>query len=112
MVFLSFLFLYLWISLPFKAYNYAQVDHSMKSSSSSSSKRQAPPKPPKADSPPADDQVFYSAIQKSDVSHAGPQQGTMYADLDPSASSSGKRHQRPKDTSQVEYSAVSHHERR
>ena len=79
--------------------------------SSSSSKRQAPPKPPKAHSPPADE-VFYSAIQKSQASHAPPQEGTNYADLDPSALSSGKHHQRPKDTSQVAYSAVSHHERR
>ena len=92
--------------LPLKAYNYAQVDYSLKSSSS---KRQAPP----AHSPPADDQVFYSAIQrKSEASHAAPQQGTMYADLDHSASSSGKHNQRPKDTKQVEYSTVSHHERR
>ena len=82
------------------------------SSSSSSSKRQAPPKPPKAHSPPADDPIVYSAIEKSGASHAAPQEGTMYADLDPSALSSSKRHPRPKDTNQVDYSAVSHHERR
>ncbi|XP_019851616.1 PREDICTED: uncharacterized protein LOC109581710 [Amphimedon queenslandica] len=92
-----------------QAYNYAQVDYSAKSSSSTI---QAPPKPAKAISPEADNHVLYSAIQKSAASHnpPPPPEGTEYADLDHSSSSSGRRHQRPKDTSnQVTYSHVSHH---
>ncbi|XP_019851614.1 PREDICTED: uncharacterized protein LOC105312632 [Amphimedon queenslandica] len=92
-----------------EAYNYAQVDYSAKSSSSTI---QAPPKPAKAISPEADNHVLYSAIQKSAASHnpPPPPEGTEYADLDHNSSSSGRRHQRPKDTSnQVTYSHVTHH---
>uniref|UniRef100_A0A1X7TAE4 Uncharacterized protein n=1 Tax=Amphimedon queenslandica TaxID=400682 RepID=A0A1X7TAE4_AMPQE len=97
------------LSLPLsllKAVNYAQVYHSAKSSSS---KRQAPPKPAISHSQEA---VEYSAIQNLAASHNAPPppEGTKYADLDHSASTSSGRHQRPKDTSnQVQYSHMSHH---
>uniref|UniRef100_A0A1X7ULN2 Fibronectin type-III domain-containing protein n=1 Tax=Amphimedon queenslandica TaxID=400682 RepID=A0A1X7ULN2_AMPQE len=81
-----------------EAVNYAEVEHSAKSSSS---KRQAPPKPASSHSHEA---VEYSAIQNSAASHNPPPEGTEYADLDHSASTSSGHHQRPKDTSnQVQY---------
>ena len=90
-----------------KATNYAEVEHS---ANTSSSKRQAPPKPAKSTS---QEPVVYSAIQKLEASHnSPPQEGTEYADLDHSASASGRYNQRPKDTSnQVQYSHVSHDRR-
>uniref|UniRef100_A0A1X7UKR5 Fibronectin type-III domain-containing protein n=1 Tax=Amphimedon queenslandica TaxID=400682 RepID=A0A1X7UKR5_AMPQE len=87
----------------------ATINYSAKSSSSTI---QAPPKPAKPISPEANNQVLYSAILKSAASHnpPPPPEGTEYADLDHSSSSSGRRHQRPKDTSnQVTYSHVTHH---
>ena len=77
--------------------------------------RQVPPKPAKSISPEADNQVVYSAIQKSKASRNPPPQECTaeYADLDHSASSFGRRNQRPKGTfNQVTYSHVSHHDRR